>query len=93
MVKIHSCSFCTQKSSRRFNIEVHIKRRHRGMGLAVNNPYEAINARNFGYPNYNLKSSYSPSNMIFNNGESIGRQTNRDDREGDYTDHIINFPK
>ena len=91
MVKIHSCSFCTQKSSRRFNIEVHIKRRHRGMGLAVNNPYEAINARNFGYPNYNLKSSYSPSNMIFNNGESIRGQTNRDDREGDYTDHIINF--
>ena len=34
-------------------MEVHIKRRHRGMGLAVNNPYGAINARNFGYPNYN----------------------------------------
>ena len=61
------------------------------MGLAVNNPYWAINARNFGYPNYNLKSSYSPSNMIFNNGESIWGQTNRDDREGDYMDHIINL--
>jgi hypothetical protein len=89
MVKNYSCPFCTQKSSRRSNIEVHIKRRHPGMGLAVNNPYGAINARNFGYPNHNSKSSYSPSNMIFNNGESIWGQTNRDDREGDYD--FINF--
>jgi hypothetical protein len=59
------------------------------MDLAVNNPYGAINARNFGYPNHNSKSSYSPSNMIFNNGESIWGQTNRDDREGDYD--FINF--
>jgi hypothetical protein len=29
--------------------------------------------------------------MIFNNGESIWGQTNRDDREGDYMDHIINL--
>jgi hypothetical protein len=72
-------------------MEVHIERRHRGMGLAVNNPYGAINARNFGYPNYNLKSSYSPSNMIFNNRESIWGQTNRDDREGDCMDYFINF--
>ena len=89
MVKNYSCPFCTQKSSRRSNIEVHIKRRHRGMGLAVNNPYGAINARNFGYPNHNSKSSYNPNNMIFNNGESIWGQTNRDDREGDYD--FINF--
>jgi len=90
---VKSCPFCTQKSSRKFNMEVHIKRRHRGMDFAVNNPYGAINARNFGYPNYNynLKSSYSPNNRIFNNGESIWGQTNRDDREGDYMDHIINL--
>jgi hypothetical protein len=59
------------------------------MNLAVNNPYGAINARNFGYPNHNSKSSYNPNNMIFNNGESIWGQTNKDDREGDYD--IINF--
>ena len=74
-------------------MEVHIKRRHRSMGLAVNNPYGAINASNFGYPNYNynLKSNMSVQVMIFNNGESIWGQTNRDDWEGDYMDYIINL--
>lgn len=76
MVKNYSCPFCTQKSSRRFNMEVHIKRRHRGMNLALNNPYGAINARSFGYPNYNLKPSYSLSNVAFHDEESVRRQTN-----------------
>lgn len=40
------------------------------MDLALNNPYRAINARSFGYPNYNLKSNYSPNSVVFNNGES-----------------------
>lgn len=72
-------------------MEVHIRRKHPGMDLALNNPYRAINARSFGYPNYNLKSNYSPNSVVFNNGESAWGQTNRGDLEDDYMDHIINF--
>lgn len=64
-------------------MEVHIKRRHRSMNLALNNPYGTINARNFGYPNYNLKPSYSRSNVVFHDEESVRRQTNRGDRQED----------
>lgn len=89
MVKNYKCPFCTQESSRRFNMEVHIKRRHHGVGLASNNPYRASNARSFGYPNYNLKSNLSPSDTIFNDEESVWGQMNRDDWEDDHTDRII----
>lgn len=91
MVKNYKCPFCTQESSRRFNMEVHIKRRHHGVGLASNNPYRASNARSFGYPNYNLKSNFSPSDTIFNDEESVWGQMNRDDWEDDHTDRIITF--
>jgi hypothetical protein len=93
MVKNYSCPFCIQKSSRRSNMEVHIRRRHHDMHLAWNNPYRAINARSFEYPNYNLKSNNSPNSMVFNDGASVWRQTNRGGREGDYMDHIINLWK
>lgn len=72
-------------------MEVHIRRRHPDMHLAWNNPYRAINARSFEYPNYNLKSNNSPNNMIFNNGASVWRQTNRGSLEGDCMDHTINL--
>jgi len=72
-------------------MEVHIKRRHPGMGLTLNNPYGAINARSFGYPNYNLRPSYSPRNVVFHDGESVRRQTNRGDRQEDSMDHIIDL--
>ena len=72
-------------------MEVHIKRRHRGMNLALNNPYGAINARSFGYPNYNLKPSYSRSNVVFHDEESVRRQTNRDDRQEDSMDRVIDL--
>ncbi len=72
-------------------MNVHIERRHRGMNLALNNPYGAINARSFGYPNYNLKPSYSRSNVAFNDEESVRRQTNRDDRQEDSMDHFIDL--
>lgn len=72
-------------------MEVHIKRRHHGVGLASNNPYRASNARSFGYPNYNLKSNFSPSDTIFNDEESVWGQMNRDDWEDDHTDRIITF--
>jgi len=71
-------------------MEVHIRRRHPGMDLALNNPYKAINARSFGYPNYNLKSNYSPNSVIFNDGENVWGQTNWRDREGEFMDRIIN---
>jgi hypothetical protein len=75
-------------------MEVHIKRRHRGINLALNNPYGANNARSFGYPNYNLKPSYSlnnVSNVAFYDEESIRRQTNRGDRQEDSMDHFIDL--
>ena len=72
-------------------MEVHIKRRHRGMDLALNNPYGAINAKSFGYPNYNLKPSYSLSNVAFHDEESVRRQTNRGDRQEDSMDHFIDL--
>ena len=72
-------------------MEVHIKRRHRSMNLALNNPYGAINARSFGYPNYNLKPSYSRSNVVFHDEESIRRQTNRGDRQEDSMDRVIDL--
>ena len=72
-------------------MEVHIKRRHRGMNLALNNPYGTINARSFGYPNYNLKPSYSRSNVVFHDEESVRRQTNRDDRQEDSMDRVIDL--
>ena len=90
-VKNYSCPFCIQKSSRRFNLEVHIKRRHSGVDLALNNPHEATNVRRFGYRNYNLKPSYSPSNVVFYDDESVWGQTNRDNRQEDFMDRMINL--
>jgi hypothetical protein len=71
-------------------MEVHIKRRHRSMGLALSNPYGTINARSFGYPNYNLKPNYSPSNTVFNDGASVWGLTNRSGGEYDHMNYIIN---
>jgi hypothetical protein len=61
------------------------------MNLALNNPYGTINARSFGYPNYNLKPSYSRSNVVFHDEESVRRQTNRDDRQEDSMDRVIDL--
>ena len=72
-------------------MEVHIKRRHHGMDLALNNPYRVINARSFGYPNYNLKPGYSRSNVVFHDEESVRRQTNRVDRQEDFMDRFIDL--
>jgi hypothetical protein len=72
-------------------MEVHIQRRHRGMDLVLNKPYGTINARSFGYPNYNLKPSYSLSNVAFHDEESVRRQTNRGDRQEDSMDHFIDL--
>lgn len=35
MKNIYSCPHCDQCSTRRWNLEIHIKRRHQGVGLAV----------------------------------------------------------
>ncbi len=89
MIKKYSCPFCTQKSSRRSNIKVHIERTHHDMGLAFNNSYGAISTTNFRYPTYNLKSNYSQSNVVSNDEASVWGPANRSNRQGDFMDNII----
>ncbi len=90
-IKNYSCPFCAQKTSRRFNMEVHIKRRHRGMDLPLNNAYGAINATSVGYRSYNLKSNYSQNNAVFNDEVSVWRPTNRGNRQESFMDNIIDI--
>ena len=87
-VKNHSCPFCAQKFSRRFNKEVHIKRRHSGMNLSLNNRYGAPITMSFGYPSYNPKSNYNSSNMVHNR-EGVWGQMNSNQQE-DFMDGSIN---
>jgi hypothetical protein len=87
-VKNHSCPFCAQKFSRRFNKEVHIKRRHSGMNLSLNNRYGVPIIMSSGYPSYNPKPNYNSSNMI-HNGESVWGQMNSNQQE-DFMDGSIN---
>ena len=86
---VNNCPFCAQKFSRKYNMEVHIKRRHSGTRLPLNG---APNAMSFGYPNYNQNQNqnYNPSNVV-DNGEGIWGQTSRGNRQEDFMDNMIGF--
>jgi hypothetical protein len=86
-IKNYSCPFCIQKSSRRFNMEIHIKRRHGGMNLPLNNRYRVPITMSSGYPSYNPKLNYS-SNMV-HNGEDVWGKMNNNQQE-DFMDGCIN---
>ncbi len=72
-------------------MKAHIKKIHHDKGLAFNNPYGAVNVTSFGYPNYNLKSNYSQSNAVFNDGAGVWGPANRSNRQRDFMDSIIDF--
>ncbi len=94
---VHNCPFCAQEFSRKYNKEVHIKRRHNGTRLPLNG---ASNATSFGYfsynpnqnqnqnPNYNP--NYNPSNVA-DKGEGIWGQTSGGNWQGDFMDRMIGF--
>lgn len=92
---VHKCPFCPQEFSRKYNKEVHIKRRHNGTRLLLNG---ASNAMSFRYPSYNPNQNqnqnqnpnYNPSNVL-DNGEGIWGQTSGGNRQGNFMDSMIGF--
>jgi len=87
MVNKYSCPSCKQESSRRFNMEVHIKRKHRGIGLPLHNLYGTFHSAAFNNPHHNLGPTHiAGSNMMANN------QANFDDSSGEYgfSDRLLN---
>jgi hypothetical protein len=90
---VHNCPFCAQEFSRKYNKEVHIKRRHNGTRLPLNG---ASNATSFGYSSYNPNQNqnqnpnYNPSNVA-GKGEGIWGQTSGGNWQGDFMDSMIGF--
>lgn len=90
---VNNCPFCAQEFSRKYNKEVHIKRKHNGTRLPLNG---APNVMSFGYPGYNPNQNqnqnpnYNPSNVL-DNGEGIWGQTSVGNRQGDFMDSMIGF--
>ena len=73
LVHIYNCEFCGQQSTRRYNIEKHKKRKHRGTGgnvkltphlTAINHPYQQ-SQQNYGARNALSNDSYYQRSNIY----------------------------
>jgi hypothetical protein len=85
LVNKYRCPSCAQECSRRFNMEMHIKRKHRGIGLPLNNLYGTFHPAVFNNPHLPRTNSYRSNIMVDN-------QANFDDSRGEYgfSDSFLN---